>query len=85
MTLFLFYNYCISYEWWFLLFVCQLAIIPADLGIDGVEVAVVTPDVHHLAVAADRRGRGHAITGWKAQDLAAGHCIDGVESRWPSG
>ena len=62
-----------------ILAVCLLVVISASLRFDGVEVVVQTPDVHHLAVAADRRGRVHITTGWKAPDLAAGHCIDGVE------
>ena len=48
---------------------------------NGVEVVVVTSDVHRLAVAAERRRRGHTATGWEAPDLAACNCIDGVEEK----
>ena len=52
------------------------------LHVDSVEVMVATPDVHHLAVAAERRRRKHPTTGCKAPDLAAGHRVDSVEVVW---
>ena len=37
-----------------------------------VEVAVVAPNVHHRAVAAQRWGRLHVTTGGEAPELGAG-------------